>query len=595
MGRGAGRSATRERRDDGSISEIPACSAPRLTAGSASLVLLVASLIMLALLAYVGRWLTFWSDEWDWIFRRPDPSVQSLLGGSDVHLHLFPVLIYQSLFRLVGLTWYYPYLIVSWTLHLACVWLLFAITGRLAGWGFGLVAGLSLLFLGSGFEVLLQPGQMGYTLAEATGLLALLLLLRSGAAERAWLSRAGAAVALCVAVASSGVGMFFVGLIILWAGLRRDWPSLAAALPAFVLFSVWFPIFSRRTTARLDWTLPDLLQVPGYVAYGIGAAVTAVAGLPPYRFAVAGIAIAAVAVVLVRWLGGRFDALALAALAALAAEFILVAGFRPSFGIGWTARSGYLHPAAALLWLVAAAVWADHRFRLRSWLRPWMVTALLIVAILGNMAQFTGAARGMRVLRANEIAYLRLIEALRDSPDLDRDALGIFRISPRKYLATIDRFGAPRLVSGEPTLADLGPVDRARLDEALVKLVGPGIRAVARSSIAGDPPSVAVARGVAEPAGPGCVRVVAGEAPATGTWTPGTSAVTLEAGTPTAVRAVRVGVFAGPAQVIESARAAARDAGAALRLPALPAGLRWTIQIEVVARGVVTVCSAVAA
>src|SRR5262245_37577333 len=119
--------------------------APKLTAGSAAIVLFLASLVMLAVLAFVGRWLTFWGDEWGWIFRRPNPSVESLLGGSDIHLHLFPVLIYQALFRLVGLTSYYPYLIVSWTLHLACVWVLFAIAGHLAGWRFGLVAGLSLL------------------------------------------------------------------------------------------------------------------------------------------------------------------------------------------------------------------------------------------------------------------------------------------------------------------------------------------------------------------------------------------------------------------------------------------------------------------
>lgn len=566
----------------------------RLTAGSASLILLVASLVMLAVLAYVGRGLTFWSDEWDWLFRRADPSVESLLGGSDVHLHLFPVLIYQALFRLVGLSNYYPYLVVSWTLHLACVWLLSAITGRGAGWGFGLVAGLSLLFLGCGFEVLLQPGQMGYTLSEATGLLALLLLMRSQGAERARTCRLGAAAALCVAVASSGVGMLFVGLVILWAALRRDWSSLAPAVFALVLFSVWFPIWSRRTTVRLPWTFSDLLQVPAYIAYGIGATVAAVTGLPPYRFALAGVVMAVAVVALVWWLGGRFDALAIAALAALVAEFTLVAGFRPSFGIVWTARSGYLHPAAAFLWLMAAAVWADYRFRLRSWLRPWMVAALLVLAILGNMAQFAGAARGMRLLRANEIAYLRLLEALRDSPDLDRDARGMFRISADSYLQAVDRFGAPRLASREPTLTDLGPVDRAGLDEALVKLVRAGIRPVPNARATGDPPSIAVFGGIAEPAGASCVRVVAGRAQATATWTPATGAFAMESRTPSALRAVRVGAFARSGQAVEFPRAAASGTGMAVRLPPLPAGLRWSVQIEVVAGEAVTVCSVVA-
>src|SRR5262245_39401101 len=181
----------------------PGPAAPALTARTASAVLLAGSLVLLATLAYVGTWLTFWSDEWSFLFRRADPSVTSLLRGNDVHLHLFPWLIYQALYRLVGLGSYYPYLIVTWTFHLACVWLLFALAGRLAGWGFALVAGLSLLFLGSAYEVLLQPGQMGYPLADAMGLLALLLLHDRPGRGR-WLA---AAAALCVGVASSGVGM----------------------------------------------------------------------------------------------------------------------------------------------------------------------------------------------------------------------------------------------------------------------------------------------------------------------------------------------------------------------------------------------------
>jgi len=566
-----------------------------LAARVASLVLLAGSVVMLAVLVYVGRWLTFWSDEWDWLFRRADPSLQSLLGGSDVHLHLFPVLIYQALFRIVGLSNYYPYLAVAWALHLSCAWLLFAFTGRLAGWGFGLVAGLSLLFLGSGFEVLLQPGQMGYALSEAMGLLALVLLLGRSDSEHARLRAIVAAVALCVGIASSGVGMFFVGLIVVWTGLRRDWSGLASALPAFLAFAIWFPIWSARTTVRLPLTVTSLLQIPAYVLYGLGATVTAVIGLPPYRFALAGIVIAVIGVAIVWWLGARGDALALGALGALVAEFTLVAGFRPEFGIGWVARSGYLHPAAAFLWLIAAAVWVDPRCRLRSWLRPWMVAVVLVLAIAANMVQFSGAARGMRVLRATEIAYLRLLEALRDSPDLDPDARGLFKITARRYLPAIDRFGAPALASREPTLAEPGVADRADLDRMLVALVGASIRPVADGKIAGDRPRVSVTGGVEEPAGSSCVRIAAGRGHATGTWVPATGAFSLASETPGAVRAVRVGAFSRPAQVIEAIESVPRDTGGVVRLPRLPADLRWAVQVDVAAGETVTVCSATAA
>ncbi len=556
----------------------------------AAAVLLVASLVMLALLVYVGRWLTFWSDEWSWLFQRPDPTVESLLGGSDVHLHLFPVLIYQVLFRLVGLGPYYPYLAVLWTFHLGCVALLFAVTGRIAGWGLGLVAGLSLLFLGSGFEVLLQPGQMGYTLSEATGLLALLLLTRAPDAPRARLGRVVAGTALCVGVASSGVGMIFVGLILVWAVLERNRANVAAALPALALYAAWFPLFAQRTTERLAPTFDGLVHLVSAVGYGVGATVTAVLGLPPYRFGVLGLAIAVVALGAMRPFGGRLNALAIGALAALVAEFVLVAGFRPSFGVTWGARSGYLHPAVAFLWIAAAAIWADPRFRPRSWVRPWMVAAVLALAILGNMAQFTGAARGMRILRASEVAYLRLVEALRDSGEVRHGAEGSFHVQPSAYLAAIDRFGAPRLLYREPTVTHLGYANPDLVDQALLRTVRRGIRLVPRTGVDGPAPDVAVTSGTAEPAGPACVRVVAGPTRATATWRHGGRLLALDAPAPAAVRALRLGVYASPRQAVAPELAAPAASGQALLLPALPAGLRWAVQLEVAAGESVTVC-----
>lgn len=68
----------------------------------------------------------------------------------------------------------------------------------------------------------------------------------------------------------------------------------------------------------------------------------------------------------------------------------------------------------------------------------------------------------------------------------------------------------------------------------------------------------------------------------------------MESRTPSALRAVRVGAFARPGQAVESPRAAASDTGMAVRLPPLLAGLRWSVQIEVVAGEAVTVCSLVA-
>lgn len=557
----------------------------RFTARGSALVLAVASVAMLGALVFVGRWLTFWSDEWTFLFRRSDP--EALLRGSDVHLHFFPVLIYQALFRTAGLGSYYPYLAVAWTFHLASAWLLFAVGARLVGWGFGLTAGLSLLFLGSGFEVLLQPGQMGYSLSLATGLLALLLLARPSAEGRPAGRRLGAAVALGVSVTSSALGLILVGLVVVWAGLRRDWPAVSSALPAALLYGAWFPIWSEATVERLGFTPSALARIPAFVVNGLGASVAAVAGVPPYRFPAIGLAVGLGALAAVLGLGGRVTALALAALAALVAEFVLVAWFRSGFGVEFTARSGYLYSAAALVWLVAAGLCASARPRLGAWLRPWVVVPGLVLAILGNLVQLAGAARGMRADRAGQVVYLRLLEGLRASPDLDPDAL-TGRPAPRHYFRAIDRFGVPRLHAGEPTPADLEERQRHRLDDALVKLVAPGIRPAPGGRIEGPPPEVTVAGGRAHPAGASCVRVTAGATRATAVWVPATPAIAL-AGTPEAIRQLRVGVLAPPDQPIRNLRDAA---DAPLRLPPLPPGLRWTLRVDVAPGGAVTICSA---
>lgn len=559
----------------------------------ATRVLLAASLVMLAILIYAGRWLTFWSDEWMWILRRPDPSVESWLRGSDVHLHLFPTLIYQSLFRLVGLGSYFPYLTVLWTFHFACVWLLFVVTARLTGWGFALVAALSTVFLGCGFEVLFQPGQMGYTLAQATGLLALWLLLRAGDADaRPTLCRTAAAVALWVGTVASGVGLIFVGLLIVWTTLRRDWRGLVATLPALAFYAAWFPFFAERTTERIEPSLSGLQHAAAAVGYGLGATLCAVLGLPPYRFGFIGLALLVALLVVVLWRGGRFDALAWAAAAALVAEFILVAGFRPSFGVTWGSRSGYLYPAVGFFWLLAAGVWASGRWRPVPRIGPWVAVAVLVLAIVGNMMQLTGAARGMRVLRANELLYLRMVEALRGSEDMRGDGPRTLGIEPRRYLAAMDRFGAPRIASREPTLTDIGYAQPGFADEALLRLIGGAIALVPRAGVDGAAPQVAVSGGTAGPMGPSCVRVDAGPDVATAIWRPEGRAFAVEGTGPGAVSNVRLGVYAAPSWAPRRVRTEAGTPGAAVRLPALPAGLRWTAQVDVAPRQAALICGA---
>ena len=99
--------------------------------------------------------------------KRHEPDLVAWLQPHVDHFSLIPVLLYQVLLRLVGLRSYLPYLGLTWSLHLAWIWLIFRITARRAGREFWLVAALPQLFLGSGNENLLHAFQTTFLLSEA--------------------------------------------------------------------------------------------------------------------------------------------------------------------------------------------------------------------------------------------------------------------------------------------------------------------------------------------------------------------------------------------------------------------------------------------
>lgn len=435
------------------------------------LVLVVAGIVMLGVLLYVGRWLLFWRDEWAFIFERPDPTTRTLLAPFLDTFVAVPVLVYDALLAVFGLRSYLPYLLVAWAAHFLCVALLYRIVSRRSGVVLGLAAAISLLFLGSGFEVLLHPFQIQYLFAIVGGLVAVDQLDRRG-------NVAAAAVALVVAVASSGLGVIFTGLILVWGVLHRHRPMLVAIVPAVAAYAAWYFTWGRES-GRVSGPGLGALESVYAVLYGIGAAVSGLVGLPPSRFALVGLALGLLAVAgfAVRvWRGYRPDALAFAAIAALLAEHVLQTILRAPFGVEHGARSGYVYPGVIFLWLASSGLAGDRLEALRRHRPravPLVAVVLLLPMILGNMRQFAGAAVLSRGLRATELAELQLIESLRDDPrlalDVQPDDVHLLSLTPRGYLAAVDRFGRPNLDWDSETEADAAAVEAARL-----RLVPPG-------------------------------------------------------------------------------------------------------------------------
>ena len=204
----------------------------------------------------------------------------------------------------------------------------------------------------------------------------------------------------------------------------------------------------------------------------MGAAVSGLVGLPPERFAFVGIVLGVGAAALVAWLvwrGYRPDPLAVAAIAALAAEHILQAAFRGPLGVEHGARSGYIYPGVTFLWLAIAGLVGgrleDLRVR-RPVAVPVAIAILLVPMVIANMRQFASGAVSSRALRATELAELRLIEGLRGTPglalDIQPDDVYAIEVTAGGYLGAIDRFGRPTLDWDWQSEVDAAAVDGAR-------------------------------------------------------------------------------------------------------------------------------------
>jgi hypothetical protein len=567
--------------------------------------LAAASVAMLILLVLVGRWLTFWYDEWDFVFVGPTLTAASLLTPHVNHLSIVPILAYQALLQLFGLGSYWPFLAATWLLHMLSVWLLFRLSSRTAGLAVGFLAGISLLFLGSAFEDLLQAFQLSFLASTAAGLFVLDRLVSAQDGSRRIRDLVWAGVGMLVAVGSSSVGVLFLGVVLAYALLKRDRSAIAALLPAIAAYGAWYLTWGRLGGSVAGQVTPGgLVTMVETLLFGLGAAVSGVVGLPPERFALAGLAILVVAALAVIAMRLRFSALGVAALLGFAAEYLLQAYFRADFGVQHAARSGYLYPAAIFLWLavsdLVAHSWGPIALTPESGraTAPWVarragLLVLISLMILGNMLQFVGAARAMRDLRATEVAELQLLERLRGASGLTADISpdpGLMpQVTPARYFEAIDRFGSPTTGFW---LDPKASVDEDAVAAAALRLLTPKIITMS-GTVSGPDPAQLVAHGAGVNAvSPGCIEVAPQGATyhialgvPDGAFTlsgPGVRDVTISLG---------LSGYPGEPLPVDLGQAVQR--GSALGLSRLPGTLTWVVYVDGVGSAPVGFCSIV--
>jgi hypothetical protein len=461
---------------------------------------------MLLVLIFLGRWLTFWNDEWNFVLDRQDPSVDALLSPHVDHLSALPVLVYEVFMRVFGLGSYWPWLGMLWLSHLGTAALLYSVTSRQAGPWLGTLAAVSLLTLGPAFEDLLQAFQLSFLLSTLFGLLAVDRLQSKPELSRG--DGAIAMVALALATASSSVGVIFVGLVLTWAVVSRRIALLGVAAPVAIAYTAWYVAWRHALAGPIPGVTDPTAPLASFL-FGLGAGVSALVGLPPYLYAPIGLVIGLAVALRLRL--SRVSSLGFAALMALVAMYALQAAFRSALGIESAARSGYLYPAAIFLWIAVADLIGQRRV---GRLRPFTIGVFLLAVILvmaSNLTQLVGSGRAMRGLRANELAVLRLISANRTVPgmslDVSPDVELIPQVTADRYLAAVGRFGEPAVVDEPDPAEQAALVDPGRLNRAALRLFGAAFAPVGRPATTGPDDVVSEGSDAVVPGPPGCVVV----------------------------------------------------------------------------------------
>jgi len=414
---------------------------------------LVAALVAGGVLIYqVGRGTTFFYDEWNFILERRTGGLDAFLRPHGGHWSTVPVAVYRVLFALVGLRHYGAYRATLIGFHLACCVLLFMIARRRVGAMLALLPTILLIFLGSAWQDLLWPFQIGYLGSIAAGLASLLAL--DARTRRGDLA---AAAMLVLSLASSGLGVPFALAALLELLLLRGWRRLWAALVPLLLFTAWYAAYGRGTTGA---QLSNLVRVPSYLARSAIAASAGLAGVSgrwQTLIAVAGLILIGLALVVGRRITPR-----LAMLVSMPLVFWGLAALTRG-QLDEPAASRYLYPGAVFLMLITIEALRD--MHLPAW-AP-VVAILLVPAVVANVHLLQNGAQGLLGVSASVRAELGAVQIARQTvrPDFRPDTQLMPQVSAGPYLAAVDALGSP--ADPVPRIRQDSPPTRALVDDVL--------------------------------------------------------------------------------------------------------------------------------
>ena len=358
----------------------------------ALIALAVAMAVSAATILLLGRDLTFWSDEIDWLTIADDFDLRGVLTPHGSHLIALPRVIYEGLPRIFG-TSYLPFRILAIIFLQAGAVLTFVLLRRRVGAVVAVFPAIVLLFFGSAQDMTVSPLGIPFTLSIALGLGAFALVElnrpRTDLGAMALLILAGLAHTFGT-ICAFGVLVYLIAD----RGRRREAWIAIVPLALWVAWWIWARQFDQSITES-----SNLLGTPFFLVKAAGAALEATLGIPTgsqflgdglsrlARIAFDLVAVAASLALIWRLRRGPTGPWAWAYVATLLAFWLGVALSEGEGREPTTPR--YLYFGAIMIFLIIAELSRGRRIP-ASW-RPWLL-ALFAVSLTGNVALMVKAA-----------------------------------------------------------------------------------------------------------------------------------------------------------------------------------------------------------
>jgi hypothetical protein len=473
--------------------------------------LAAASAISAILLIALCSRLTFLIDDWDFLLHRRGISLDAFMTPHGEHPSMSLIAVYKAIQATFGMSSLTPYAVVATLTFVGSVVLFFLWARRRVGERLALIGALPLLFLGTGWEDLLTPFQLGYSASMACGLGALLLIERRDRLGNGW----GCAL-LVASLTFQSLGLVFVAGATVALALDRSirWRAWVVAVP-FVLYCLWY--IGWHSDAN-QFAFDNLANAPAYVLDGFAASAAGLFGLGGGL--IWGRPLLAGLVVLAGLRLFRLGSIPRAVWmpVTLAVTFWLLIALNASFGRQPDA-SRYIYPGAIFLLMCTAEILVGYR-PTRAVFAAGL--GVVTIAIAGNLWALDHNFKQLRSATDIVRGDLAGLEIAADTVDpglvLTGENAGFnyfTLLDAGPYLSAEEKFGSPAYTPTE--LLDAPEASKVAADKVLVTALGLHLE----PGTASDPPDQGCTQIAGTGTGPQFAEVPAGGAVFTSLSKPG--------------------------------------------------------------------------